>query len=475
MEKVKTVRSDLTDQQEMHGTFWRDQALHDIMPAWLAHGINPANGRFYTELSSDWQPGETTDQYPTMIGRHLFSLSAAYLLSGEEHYLGLANTTASYLIEHGWDSEFGGWFDLITETGTPALTTKWAFTQMYVNTGLALYFFVTRDPAALRCLEQSNEIFETHAWDPEHEGYYITLNQDLSVASTHKSFNPQIGLLSSYMLFWYLADGRPALLAQMERTMEVALRHMQAPTDGFILDTFDRTWNCMVGRWDDGTEALSAGGNIETSWILLRLYHLTGNEAYRTNALELGEKMIQVAWDGVHGGWFESFARHQTERHGPNKAWFIQAYGNFMALSLYNQNADERYLDLFYQSSLFWNQYFMDKKHGAEFSSVDLAGNLVDGTKCGPAKGSYHSMEHCLLNMLYLDLYVHRKPVELYFNLSSQDPIKHRVCPVEDPSVHIAEVAVNGQVWTDYDAAQRTVNLPAGKEMQVRVALTNTH
>ena len=475
MGKVKADYSDSTGPEEMHGAFWRDQALHDIMPTWLAHGINPASERFYTGLSRDWKPIGTTDQHPTMLGRHLFSLSAAYLLSGEARYLRLAKTMASYLIDHGWDREFGGWYDLITKTGAPKITTKSAFTQMYANTGLALYFFATHDPDALRCLERSNEVFESHAWDSEYEGYYVTLNRDLSVASSNKSFNPQIGLLSSYMLYWYLADGRPGLLAQMERTMDVALRRMLDPSDGYILDTFDRTWHCITGRWDDGTEALSAGGNIETSWILMRLYHLTGNEAYRTNALELGEKMIRVAWDGVHGGWFESFARYQTERHGPNKAWFIQAYGNFMALSLYNQSEEERYLDLFHETSLFWNQYFLDQEHGGAYCNVDLAGNLVDGTKGGPAKGSYHSMEHCLLNVLYLDLYVHRKAVELYFNISSERPIKHRVCPVEDPSVHIAEVAVNGKEWTDYDAEERSVNLPAGEGMKVRVVLANVH
>jgi len=207
----------------------------------------------------------------------------------------------------------------------------------------------------------------------------------------------------------------------------------------------------------------------------MRLYHLTGNETYRTSALELGEKMIRVAWDSVHGGWFESFARDQTDRHGPNKAWFIQAYGNFMVLSLYNQRQEQRYLDLFRETSLFWNQYFLDQEHGGAYCSVDLAGNLVDGTKASPAKGSYHSMEHCLLNVLYLDLYVHRKAVELYFNISAQRPIKHRVCPVEDPSVHIAEVVVNGKAWTDYDAEKRTVNLPAGEGMKVRVVLANVH
>jgi len=49
------------------------------------------------------------------------------------------------------------------------------------------------------------------------------------------------------------------------------------------------------------------------------------------------------------------------------------------------------------------------------------------------------------------------------------------VCPVEDPSVHIAEVAVNGKEWTDYDAEERSVNLPAGEGMKVRVVLANVH
>jgi hypothetical protein len=84
-------------------------------------------------------------------------------------------------------------------------------------------------------------------------------------------------------------------------------------------------------------------------------------------------------------------------------------------------------------------------------------------------------MEHCLLNVLYLDLYVHKSRVPLYFSITSERPIKHLVCPVEDPSVHIAEVTVDGEAWTDYDARERAVSLPAGKDMKVRVVLSNAH
>ena len=123
MAELRTDSPDSSAREEvLDGAFWRDQALREIMPSWLAHGIDPASGRFYTGLSREWKPSGTTDQYPTMLGRHLFSLSAAYLLSGEERYLGLARTTASNLMEHGWDQEVGGWYDLITGTGAAKTT-----------------------------------------------------------------------------------------------------------------------------------------------------------------------------------------------------------------------------------------------------------------------------------------------------------------------------------------------------------------
>ena len=158
----------------------------------------------------------------------------------------MAEEAARYLMDRGWDKRWGGWYRSFTETGKPNDTVKDAFTQMYANTGLALYYLVTRDARALSCLEQSNEIFQTHAWDSEHEGYFDDLNRDLSVLGYTKSFNPQIGILSSYLLYLCLADGRPEFLSQAQRDMDIALRHMRAPEDGYFRDHFDRRWNRVV-------------------------------------------------------------------------------------------------------------------------------------------------------------------------------------------------------------------------------------
>ena len=436
----------------LNGEFWRRQAIDHIMPLWLDHAIDKDNGGFHTNISREWKVTGPDDKYPAMLGRHIFSLSAAYLLSGQEKFLGLAEENVRYLIRNGWDHDSGGWYKSLTVSGKPKDTIKNAFTQMYANTGLAMYYFVTRNTEALSYLEKSNNIFEKKALDINSHGYYTELNKDLSIASSNKAFNPQIGILSSYGIYTYLATQNKVFLSQMERSMDVALHYMQSPGDFFILDEFDRDWKNIPRKWKDGTEIVGVGGNIETVWVLIRLYHLTGKKLYKEKALDLARQMLQNGWDKNYSGWYESFARNQTGRHAPDKYWFIQNYGNFMVLNLYNLTGDERYLELFHKTSVFWNKYFTDSKYGGEYLRVSAEGKMIDGTKGTASKGSYHSIEHALLNYLYLNLYVQKKKINLFFNITSGQPVDSCfVCPVEDPFIHITGVTVNGKPWESFD------------------------
>ena len=80
-----------------------------------------------------------------MIARHLFSYSAAYLMSGREEDIMIADRTKDYLLTHAWDSLYGGWYDQLTASRDPKQRTKSTFVQVYVIPGLALYYSVTHD------------------------------------------------------------------------------------------------------------------------------------------------------------------------------------------------------------------------------------------------------------------------------------------------------------------------------------------
>ena len=154
----------------LSGEYWKTQAMRDIIPAWTRYSQNERTGAFHTNLDSVWNPFGETEIYPSMISRHLFSYSAAYLLSGREEDMKIAEKTAAWLIEKAWDKELGGWYDALDEEGNPAETTKTTFVQVYVNTGLALYYFVTRDSLVLDYIDRSNDLLETKVWDTDGSG-----------------------------------------------------------------------------------------------------------------------------------------------------------------------------------------------------------------------------------------------------------------------------------------------------------------
>jgi len=87
-------------------------------------------------------------------------------------------------------------------------------------------------------------------------------------------------------------------------------------------------------------------------------------------------------------------------------------------------------------------------------------------------KASYHEMENALLNYLYLNIYVNHKPATLYFNIkNSQAGTKHFVSIIEDPSVQVIAVKMNGKPWKSFNAGERSVDLPEGKDLSLEVTL----
>ncbi len=158
------------------------------------------NGAFYMTLSREGNPLPPWDKHPAMISREIFGFTAAYLLSGDETYLSTAREGAQYLLKHAWDEQYGGWYDVLDQSGNPKVTTKSVPNQLYTNVGLALYYFATGDGNALRHVKESVRIQKDHAFDNRNGGYFQTLNRDLSVADSSKSKHSHYGYTSSLLI-----------------------------------------------------------------------------------------------------------------------------------------------------------------------------------------------------------------------------------------------------------------------------------
>jgi len=426
----------------MSGDYWKTQALEHIMPYWTDNAIDKEYGAFHTNLDSVWDLYGSRNKFASMISRHLFSYSSAYLLSGNDEDIRIADSTFRWLIEKAWDKEFGGWYDALDEKGDPVQYSKTTFVQVYAVTGLTMYYFVTKDRKALEYIEKSNNFLEKHVWDSVSKGYFNSMNRDWSILDSNKSFSSMITPVSGYLIYLYQATKEQKYLDQIIRILDVTVENMIDPESGWVLEDFDRNWN-YISRRNDASE-VNIGHNIEASWMLLRNSLLTDNKDHLKSAQLLAEKIRSSGVLRDNGIWLNSAGRLDPSLHSADTYWWIQAYGNMFSLYLYKTTGDDKYLDDFRKGAVLWENNFMDYRNGDTFFCVDSAGNITDARKANQFKASYHNIEHCLLNFLALNLWVNNDPVDLNFRIKSSvdgDLIYPNI--LEDNDVRIMKAVVN--------------------------------
>ncbi len=452
----------------LHGEFWREQALHALILYWDRYARDKEHGAFYLNMSRDWRPCPPWDKAPAMISRNVFGFCAAYLLSGEEKYLEVAREGVDYLLEHAWDREYGGWFDRLTQMGEPKITTKSIALQLYTNLGLTLYHFTTGETQALSYVEESLAIQQTRGHDKEFGGYFQALNRDLSVKEDGKNKHAHYGYVSSLLLRLWLVTRSPRVLLWERQLMDLTLERMLDPLTrwvyGYNGNFLDRQWNRLPEKAGE-KEVVHIGSQLNAALSLLLLYQQTGETLYLEQGKELGERINRYGWDSESGAWLDLIEKRPPCRPALPAAvsYWVQIYGGFLQLQLYRLSREERYLERFKKSETFCDRYFMDRQYGGVFTGLSFPEGIPSGggRKAGAFRAAYHEMEHALLNYLYLNLYVNRQPAVLHFRLKGAESAKkHFVCLVDDPSVRISGVQIDGRPWAKFDPQERSVLLP---------------
>lgn len=450
---------------------WKKQTLEDIIPPWTKHAIDPLDSSFFSTLDANWHPVADTIKYPSMIARNLFSYSVAYLLSGKEQYLTIATKTKNYLLSRAWDEQYGGWYDALNRQGDPHMKGKSTFVQVYVITGLAMYYFVTQDQEVLDYVNRSNDLLEKNVWDGSRGGYYDDIARDWKVNTEVKSFASQLAPVSGYLLYMYLATNDSKYLQQAERISDVVLSHMIDPDTGWVLESFDKNWQYLPGK--RGREEVNIGHNIETAWCLARLYRLNNREHYLKAATVLSDSLHRYGFNSATGFWYETIGNEDPTDHVDFTYWWIQAYGNMFDLYMAGVSKERRYVDHFLKGAAFWDRYFLDREKGDTHFSVFANGEVKDSRKANQYKAAYHNVEHGLLNHLYLGAWVNPTVLTLHFKIASAaQGDRLYPLPIESLNGHLGEVRINGEVHTpETSGDNRFITLPSLNNASVSVTL----
>jgi mannobiose 2-epimerase len=372
----------------------------NILPFWMGKMIDTANGGFVGRIDGTGRIHYEADKGCVLNARILWTFSAAYRILKNPDYFKTAERSKDYLLNYFFDKKYGGVFWLLDYKGNVKDGKKQIYAQAFAIYALTEYYRITNDR---NCLEKAIDLFrlvEKYSFDNKLEGYFEAFNMEWGAlddirlsakdANEKKTMNTHLHVLEAYTNLYrvWKDDFLKQQLSSLIRVFAGKIVNNQT----FNLNMFfDENWN-------DKTDLISYGHNIESSWLLYEASLVLGDESLIQEVKRTCLKIADASKEGLMPDGsliYEKF--FQPVHIDYDRHWWVQAESVIGFLNAFKLSGKEEYLNLSQAAWRFISENILDKKNGEWFWSVDkdLKPNLKDD-KAGFWKCPYHNSRMCL-------------------------------------------------------------------------------
>lgn len=371
-------------------------------------------------------------QYTRMLSRQIFSYGVFFHVTGEERYLHIARAGVDYLRQHLLDREQGGAYSFITEDGQrgPRPAQRTAQDLAYTISGLAFYYYLTRDPEPLaEVLALQAYIFEYYRDTQRNQLVWVRQNTEQD-SIEQQELIAHLDQLNAYLLLMLpqLPKSQQARWrADAKWLADVMIHQFMAPQEQRFYGYLHRPeGKAKEARHSDD------GHSVKTYWML----YLLGRELADSSLKDLGQKGIKAVlrrayhvypriqlkqyfgdWPGdapAAGIW--NAHRHKT---GANWWQYAELDQAAQTLLLAGEPTMKHYLIHTYDS---WFRAMVDGQHGEVWSHLNARGSLKNHLW----KNGYHAAEHALIGYIGARV-AYAQAVPLYFAVpQAQQPASYR-------------------------------------------------
>jgi mannose/cellobiose epimerase-like protein (N-acyl-D-glucosamine 2-epimerase family) len=437
-------------------------------------------GGFYTNVDK-YGNVTGTNKNTLSQSRDTYGYVRAFMLTGNESYLGYARGALNFMYSHAWDKSYGGWFTNLDKNGNPVNSkeTKDAFNQHYALLGITAYFEATGDTMDWSRLMKGYVNNEQKLWDrrPGYEGYYDNASYNWT-SKSGKSFNATVDAITTHTLYLYLLTGDAQYKDKLLKITDNMTEHLAGSMDsqkiGFV-EEFDSDWN------PDNNETMTIMGHVlKTAWCLGRVYQISPDTMFITTAKKLIKSVLDKGYDHQYGGPYKDFDRTTGQMlmwgvSDTAKAWWQMEQAVTAGLELYDITKSDEYLKMADESLDFFMKYFVDHENGEVYSDRTRDGRKVPQwgeEKGNSGKAAYHSTELGYYTYLYGNLFYKKAPVSLYYYFKSDSADRSVFLyplAIQDNRLKIKDVTLNGEAFNSFNSSTRTIRIPAGKGGKFRV------
>ncbi|MGW1892860.1 AGE family epimerase/isomerase [Streptomyces sp. NPDC002004] len=444
------------------------------------------------------------------ISRLVYGMASAYLLTGKDEYLEVAERGTEYLRKHmrvvDTEEDVVYWYHGISVDGDSErklFTSEFSddydaipmYEQIYALAGPIQTYRVTGDARIKNDADATVRLFDKFFLDREQGGYFSHIDpilfsadhESLGENRERKNWNSVGDHAPAYLINLYLATGDRKYADFLEYTFDtIADKFPDYKNSPFVQERFNRDWSHdTTHSWQQNRAVV--GHNLKIAWNLMRMNSLKAKPAYEELARQIGQLMPEVGSDVQRGGWYDVVERlrgdgEQQYRFAwhDRKAWWQQEQAILAYLILFGTVGGEDFRREARQAEAFYNTFFLDHDEGAVYFNVLASGTpYLLGTerlKGSHSMSMYHSAELCYLAAVYNNLLINGREMDFHFKPDPSDLPDRilRVSPDLLPagSIRIASVEIDGQEYDNFDADDLTVKLPDVTErVRVKVRL----
>ena len=366
---------------------WADSYKHDltadILPFWLANGLDRKHGGVYTCLDRE---GRLMDSTKSVWFQGRFGFVAAYAYNQVERnpeWLEASKSCIDFIEAHCADADGHMYFEVAAD-GTPLRKRRYVFSECFAAIAMSEYAIASGDKRyAEKALELFKRIQRFLAAPGFLEPKYLPALQARGHSITMILINTASRIRAA------IED--PVLNTQIDESLDAIRRYFIHPEFKALLE--------MVGPEGEFIDTcngrlINPGHCIETAWFILEEARHRGWDKDLTDmALQILDWSWQWGWDEQYGGIinFRDCRNLPVQDYSQDmKFWWPQTEAIIATLYAYQATKDEKYLAMHKQISDWTYAHFPDREHGEWYGYLHRDGTVAQPAKGNIFKGPFH-------------------------------------------------------------------------------------
>ncbi|MGP1622411.1 AGE family epimerase/isomerase [Bacteroides heparinolyticus] len=366
---------------------WADSYKHDltadILPFWLANGLDRKHGGVYTCLDRE---GRLMDSTKSVWFQGRFGFVAAYAYNQMERnpeWLEASKSCIDFIEAHCADADGHMYFEVAAD-GTPLRKRRYVFSECFAAIAMSEYAIASGDKRyAEKALELFKRIQRFLATPGFLEPKYLPALQARGHSITMILINTASRIRA--------AIDDPVLNTQIDESLDAIRRYFIHPEFKALLE--------MVGPEGEFIDTcngrlINPGHCIETAWFILEEARHRGWDKDLTDmALQILDWSWQWGWDEQYGGIinFRDCRNLPVQDYSQDmKFWWPQTEAIIATLYAYQATKDEKYLAMHKQISDWTYAHFPDREHGEWYGYLHRDGTVAQPAKGNIFKGPFH-------------------------------------------------------------------------------------